>query len=134
MTAATRRNAGIRVAYAVSASRRRSVRPLERRAATSARATPGSNAPRAVAGSIWALSTLCPEQLVPLGVGLAQKLVGADLAGPSQLRLRLDLVRQVHRVKVVQPEYRARLVRPLLLDIREGVGVVLGRVDVSYVE
>src|SRR5215218_10254575 len=103
--------------------------PLERRAAIAPRATPGSNAPRAVAGSMWALSTLCPEQLVPLGVGFAQELFGADLAGPGQLRLRLDLVCQLHRVEIVQPEDCARLVRPLLLDVREGVGVVLGRVD-----
>src|SRR5215212_6912226 len=108
--------------------------PPERRAAIAPRATPGSNAPRAVVGSMWALSTLCPEQLVPLGVGLAQELFGADLAGPGQLRLGLDLVRQVHRVEVVQPEYRARLVRPFLLDIGEGVGIVLSRVDVGHVE
>src|SRR5215212_5561366 len=108
--------------------------PPERRAAIVAPATPGSMAPRAVAGSMWALSTLCPEQLVPLGVGFAQELFGADLAGPGQLRLRLDLVRQLHRVEVVQPEYRARLVCPLLLNVREGIGVVLGRVDVGHVE
>src|SRR5688500_3313029 len=118
----------------MSASRRRSVRPPERPAAIAPRATPGSNAPRAVVGSMWALSTLCPEQLVPLGVDLAQELFGTDLAGPGKLRLRLDLVGQLHRVEVVQPEHRARLVRPLLLHIGQGVGVKRGRIDVSHVE